>query len=100
MVCISSSMNDNVVVTIKYGAYEACGIVIYRTHRLEGLQNLLESEGHSVILSEIPYVRDIMEIWVRGEMIYRSEITELQFGGDGILDKKANEIVQRIREAC
>ncbi|CDS37446.1 expressed protein [Echinococcus multilocularis] len=55
--------------------------------------------GHTVKIEKIPNVRDILEVWLQDEKIYRCNIRELQFGGDGFLDKKAREISQKIKES-
>ncbi|VUZ49004.1 unnamed protein product [Hymenolepis diminuta] len=86
-------------IRLKYGAYEACGISLYRIQRLEGLINLLKLDGYNVLVEEIPLVRDVLEIWMMDEKMYTCNIKDLNFGGDGYLDIKAKEIHQKIRDS-
>lgn len=66
-------------VFIHHGPYETCGIVSYQTERLEGMQKLFKSKGHKVDLHEISD-RNSVELWVKGELIYKCSIKSLEFG--------------------
>ncbi|KAJ7324346.1 hypothetical protein JRQ81_017366 [Phrynocephalus forsythii] len=78
-------MPKNALVTIKYGPYRSCGVVEHRTFRLEGLQAVLEADGHRIILEEIPDWNEV-QLVVNGEMIFQCNINDLDFGGKGVLD--------------
>lgn len=76
----------------------SCGIVEHRTARLEGLQALLRSEGHTVEFVKTPD-RDDVELVVHGEIIYRCKIQALQYGGDGKLDPVCKEALAAVNKA-
>ncbi|CAH3174417.1 unnamed protein product [Porites evermanni] len=85
-------------VTVKFGPYMSCGIVEHRTARLEGLQALLRSEGHTVEFVKTPD-RDDVELVVHGETIYCCKIQNLQYGGDGKLDPICKEALTAVNKA-
>ncbi|KAL9961371.1 hypothetical protein ACROYT_G030295 [Oculina patagonica] len=85
-------------VTVKFGPYMSCGIVEHRTARLEGLQALLRSEGHTVEFTKTPD-RDDVELVVHGEIIYHCKIQDLQYGGDGKLDPICKEALVAVNKA-
>ncbi|CAH3141664.1 unnamed protein product [Pocillopora meandrina] len=85
-------------VTVKFGPYMSCGIVEHRTARLEGLQALLRSEGHTVEFFKTRD-RDDVELVVHGEIIYRCKIQTLQYGGDGKLDPICKEALAAVNKA-
>ncbi|XP_058968176.2 UPF0728 protein v1g117062 [Pocillopora verrucosa] len=85
-------------VTVKFGPYMSCGIVEHRTARLEGLQALLRSEGHTVEFVKTRD-RDDVELVVHGEIIYRCKIQTLQYGGDGKLDPICKEALTAVNKA-
>jgi len=44
---------------------------------------LLKSKGHRVELAEI-HDRNMVELWVKGELVYKCKITDLEFGKFGM----------------
>ncbi|GAB1602370.1 UPF0728 protein-like [Argonauta hians] len=91
-------MPANAHAIIHYGPYETCWTVIHQTKRLEGLQNVLTHNGHTVELLEIEDF-DAVQIWVNGEMVFKCQIQELNFGGDGWLDPLCLEAGTKVTEA-
>ncbi|XP_055517635.1 UPF0728 protein C10orf53 homolog [Leucoraja erinacea] len=85
-------------VTIRYGPYEANGVVDYRTWRLIGLQTMLDVEGHQWVLEQSPDW-NVVELVVRGEVVYTCNIKDLDFGGDGKLDPLCKAAVKAVRHA-
>ncbi|XP_041032005.1 UPF0728 protein C10orf53 homolog [Carcharodon carcharias] len=86
------------LVTIRYGPYESCGVVDYRTGRLQGLQAILEANGHRWILEQF-LDWDSVELIVNGESVFKCKITHLDFGGDGKLDPLCKEAVKAVNNA-
>nr|XP_005992480.1 PREDICTED: UPF0728 protein C10orf53 homolog [Latimeria chalumnae]XP_014341841.1 PREDICTED: UPF0728 protein C10orf53 homolog [Latimeria chalumnae] len=72
-------MPKKALVFIRYGPYESCGLVEYRTFRLQGLQTMLHKEGHRCVLQEI-LDWDTVELIVNGEKIFQCNIKNLEFG--------------------
>ncbi|ESP03788.1 hypothetical protein LOTGIDRAFT_156350 [Lottia gigantea] len=91
-------MPTNAKVLIHYGPYETCGIVIHREARLEGLQEVMEKDGHTVELVQMSD-RNRVEIWVNGELIFDCDIRDLDYGGDGDLDEKCHQALEAVRKA-
>ncbi|XP_064594629.1 UPF0728 protein-like [Liolophura sinensis] len=90
-------MPSNAKVFIHYGPYEACGLVHHRKTRLEGLDTVLTQDGHTVEKVEVPD-RNVVQLWVNGEMVFSCDIRDLDYGGDGDLDElchKARDAVQK-----
>ncbi|XP_059802681.1 UPF0728 protein C10orf53 homolog isoform X3 [Hypanus sabinus] len=85
-------------VTIRYGPYESCGVVDYRTSRLIGLKTMLEDNGHSWVEEQSPDW-NIVELVVNGEVVFTCNITDLDFGGDGKLDPLCKEATKLVRAA-
>ncbi|XP_034538004.1 UPF0728 protein C10orf53 homolog [Notolabrus celidotus] len=85
-------------VTICYGPYESCGIVKPRTLRLQGLQAALRARGHQCVLEETREW-NMVELVVHGEVAFRCDIKQLEFGGDGILDPVCTEAVNAVENA-
>ncbi|XP_051897624.1 UPF0728 protein C10orf53 homolog [Pristis pectinata] len=85
-------------VTIRYGPYESCGVVDYRTSRLIGLRTMLEASGHSWA-EEQSLDWNIVELVVSGAVVFTCNITDLDFGGDGKLDPLCKEAVKAVRTA-
>lgn len=85
-------------VTVNFGPYMSCGILEHRTARLEGLQALLRGEGHTVEFVKT-HDRDDVELVVHGEIVYRCKIQDLQYGGDGKLDRKCKEALEAVNKA-
>lgn len=46
---------------------------------LDLISELLKSNGHQVELSEI-LDRDAVELWVKGELVFKCKIADLEFG--------------------
>ncbi|KAI4891582.1 hypothetical protein NFI96_020976 [Prochilodus magdalenae] len=72
-------MPETLLVTIRYGPYESCGVVDHRTFRLEGLQAVLKDCGLSCVTEEIPDWNQV-ELVVNGECVYKCNIKDLEFG--------------------
>ncbi|XP_043911623.1 UPF0728 protein C10orf53 homolog [Protopterus annectens] len=87
-------MPQNALVTIRFGPYESSGLVEHRILRLQGLQAVLQADGHRCILEEITDWNTV-ELIVNGENIFHCNIKDLEFGGDGLLDP----LCQAAREA-
>jgi len=85
--------NYNII--IRYGPYLSCATIEHREDYLQGLQSVLTSAGHSVKLEKMED-RDIVELLVYGEVIYKCNIQSLVFGGDGKLDIKCDEALDAI----
>merc|ERR1711963_1031259 len=94
----SWTMPANAKVLIHYGPYEACGIVEHRGSRLEGLQKVLQGEGHSTTLETIKD-RNQVEIWVNGELVFKCDIRDLEYGGDGQLDPLCGKCAVAVKKA-
>ncbi|XP_007936878.1 UPF0728 protein C10orf53 homolog [Orycteropus afer afer] len=77
---------ENNVVYLRYGPYSALGLSVeHRTFRLQGLQAVLNEDGHKVVLEKIDD-RNVVELVVNGGVIFHCNINDLEFGGDGKLD--------------
>ncbi|XP_067937512.1 UPF0728 protein-like [Watersipora subatra] len=85
-------------VSVLYGPYSSCGVVTHRTDRLDGLQTLLKSNGHKVDLNEMAD-RNSVQLWVKGELVYQCSITDLEFGGDGLMDPLCSEALKAVDRA-
>jgi len=85
-------------VSVEYGPYEACGIVEHRTARLQGLQTQLTRSGHTVTLKTIPDW-NILRLVVNGERVFQCKVTDLDHGGDGLLNPFCAEAVQCVAKA-
>ncbi|EDO37318.1 predicted protein [Nematostella vectensis] len=85
-------------VTVMFGPYVSCGILQYKTARLEGLQELLLSDGHSVEFEKTED-RDDVELVVHGEIVFRCKIQDLQYGGDGKLDPTCHRALEAVQKA-
>jgi len=85
-------------VLLRYGPYESCGVVCHREERLEGMQNVLKKGGYAVSLDRFSDW-NIVELWVRGERVFKCDIRELDFGCDGFLDRLCSEALQRVSRA-
>ncbi|XP_048362611.1 UPF0728 protein C10orf53 homolog [Sphaerodactylus townsendi] len=91
-------MPENALVTLRYGPYRSCGVVEHRTFRLQGLQAVLQEDGHQVVLEEIPDWNDVQLI-VNGELVFQCNINDLDFGGDGKLDPLCEEARREVLNA-
>ncbi|XP_046352883.1 UPF0728 protein-like [Haliotis cracherodii] len=85
-------------VFIHYGPYEACGIVDHKESRLEGLRTVLRNDGHSSEMVQIDD-RNTVNIFVNGEQVYKCDIRDLDYGGDGGLDVLCKEALAAVRRA-
>lgn len=85
-------------VQIHYGPYEACGIVEHRPARLEGMQLMLERDSHTTELEQIKD-RNVVEVWVKGELVFSCDIRKLDYGGDGQLDLLCAEATRAVKKA-
>ncbi|XP_004465830.1 UPF0728 protein C10orf53 homolog [Dasypus novemcinctus] len=84
-------MPKRAVVHLRYGPYSSVGLSVeHRTFRLEGLQAVLMGDGHKVVLEKIGDW-DVVELMVNGEVVFRCNIKDLEFGGDGKLDPLCEE---------
>ncbi|KAM6104868.1 UPF0728 protein C10orf53 homolog [Pterocles gutturalis] len=59
---------------------------------------VLQSDGHQVILEEIPDWNAV-ELVVNGETVFRCNINDLDFGGDGKLDPLCEEARKAVLNA-
>ncbi|XP_014771662.1 UPF0728 protein [Octopus bimaculoides] len=91
-------MPKNARVFIHYGPYKSCWTVNYQTKRLEGLQNVLRKSGHTVELREI-LDWNAVQVWVNGELVFKCNIQDLDFGGDGWLDPLCSEAEDKVTKA-
>ncbi|KXJ27690.1 UPF0728 protein v1g117062 [Exaiptasia diaphana] len=85
-------------VTVRFGPYVSCGLLEHRTARLEGLQEMLLSDSHTVDFIKIPD-RDHVELVVHGEVVFTCKIQDLQYGGDGKLDPLCHKALEAVRKA-
>ncbi|XP_067876410.1 UPF0728 protein C10orf53 homolog [Heterodontus francisci] len=86
------------LVTIRHGPYESCGVVDYSTSRLQGLQAMLEANGHHWILEQF-LDWNTVELIVKGESVFKCNIIDLDFGGDGKLDPICKNAARAVRNA-
>ncbi|XP_075250361.1 UPF0728 protein-like [Convolutriloba macropyga] len=91
-------MPEKAKVHVFYGPYDCFGYVTFRESRLDGIRTLLEKHGHEVHFKRIED-RDRIRVVVNGETIFTCRIQELQFGGDGLLDQKCEDILQAVNSA-
>ncbi|XP_072050464.1 UPF0728 protein-like [Amphiura filiformis] len=91
-------MPKNATVTVNYGPYRACGVVEHRESRLDGLQALLSEDGHKVELQKIDDW-NVVELIVNGELVYKCDINELDYGSDGKLDNHCHAALEAVRKA-
>ena len=91
-------MPENALVTVEYGPYEACGVVEYRTSRLQGLETQLTRKGHQVVRKEIKDW-NVVRLIVNGEIVFNCKIQDLDYGGDGELDKLCLDAVSCVDDA-
>nr|P0C921.1 RecName: Full=UPF0728 protein C10orf53 homolog [Xenopus tropicalis] len=92
-------MPEKALVTLRFGPYSSSsGLVDHRVSRLQGLRAVLVSDGHQVILEEI-LDRNTVELIVNGELVFRCNIKELDFGGDGQLDPLCEEARKAVKDA-
>ncbi|XP_067408574.1 UPF0728 protein C10orf53 homolog [Emydura macquarii macquarii] len=83
-------MPARALVTLRFGPYRSCGVLQHRSFRLQGLQAVLQADGHQLILEEIPDWNNV-ELIVNGETVFQCNINDLDFGGDGKLDPLCEE---------
>ncbi|XP_039272787.2 UPF0728 protein-like [Styela clava] len=95
---MSAEMPKNAHVVVQYGPYEACGVVESRTSRLAGLEAQLTSNGHTIELQEVPDW-NVVRLIVNGENVYKCDIKELDYGGDGKLDPLCLQAVAAVLKA-
>ncbi|XP_050815095.1 UPF0728 protein C10orf53 homolog isoform X3 [Gopherus flavomarginatus] len=67
------------LVTLRFGPYRSCGVLEHRPFRLQGLQAVLQAEGHQLILEKIPDWNNV-ELIVNGETVFECNINDLDFG--------------------
>ncbi|XP_040178387.1 UPF0728 protein C10orf53 homolog [Rana temporaria] len=92
-------MPEKALITVRYGPYSNCsGVLRHSLSRLEGLRAVLASDGHSVVLEEIPD-RNAVELVVNGETVFQCNIKDLDFGGDGLLDPLCEDARQAVMKA-
>lgn len=85
-------------VLISYGPYVSCHTVSYTVDRLDGLQYVLKNDGHTVSLQKSDE-RNIVELIVHEEVVFRCKIQDLDFGGDGKLDPLCAEALAAVQKA-
>ncbi|XP_028460177.1 UPF0728 protein C10orf53 homolog [Perca flavescens] len=91
-------MPKNARVTLCNGPYESSGVVEHRNFRLQGLQAALTARGHQCVLEDTPEW-NMVELVVNGEVVFRCNIKQLEFGGDGQLDPVCKEAVDAVENA-
>ncbi|KAG5831157.1 UPF0728 protein C10orf53 homolog [Anguilla rostrata] len=91
-------MPPNSLVIVRYGPYESCGTVEYRTFRLEGLEAALTEDGHRCVLEKIQDWNKV-ELVVNGECVFACNIRDLEFGGDGRLDPLCQDAKSAVKDA-
>ncbi|KAM8806439.1 UPF0728 protein C10orf53 homolog [Eudromia elegans] len=86
-------------VTVRHGpARGRCGAPRNGAWRLQGLQAVLKADGHEVTLEDIPDWNAV-ELIVNGETVFRCNINDLDFGGDGKLDPLCEEARKAVLNA-
>ncbi|XP_026873241.2 UPF0728 protein C10orf53 homolog [Electrophorus electricus] len=85
-------------IIVRYGPYESCGIVEHRTFRLEGLQATLKECGYIWVLEKTSEWNQL-ELMINGECVYKCNINDLEFGGDGRLDPLCQDAIDTVRSA-
>ncbi|XP_025898874.1 UPF0728 protein C10orf53 homolog [Nothoprocta perdicaria] len=86
-------------VTVRHGpARSRRGAPRNGVWRLRGLRAVLEADGHEVTLEEIPDWNTV-ELIVNGEIVFRCDINDLDFGGDGKLDPLCEEARKAVLNA-
>ncbi|KAI4550090.1 hypothetical protein MJT46_018816 [Ovis ammon polii x Ovis aries] len=74
------AMPKNAQVIVRYGPYSSIGLSVeHRTYRLEGLLAVLAEDGHQVLLEKIEDW-NVVELMVNGEVVFRCNIKDLEFG--------------------
>ncbi|XP_041425946.1 UPF0728 protein C10orf53 homolog [Xenopus laevis] len=92
-------MPEKALVTLRFGPYSSSsGLVDHRVSRLQGLRAVLVSNGHQVILEEM-LDWNTVELIVNGELVFRCNIKDLDFGGDGQLDPLCEEARKAVQNA-
>ncbi|XP_031161928.1 UPF0728 protein C10orf53 homolog [Sander lucioperca] len=91
-------MPKNARVTLCNGPYESNGVVEHRNFRLQGLQAALTARGHQCVLEDTREW-NMVELVVNGEVVFRCNIKQLEFGGDGQLDPVCKEAVNAVENA-
>eukprot|EP00795_Rhopilema_esculentum_P008639 gene8638-14654_t len=85
-------------VIIRYGPYQSCHLVKHTEDRLDGLQYILKEDGHSVsVLNSEEW--NVVELIVHEEVVFRCQIQELDFGGDGKLDPLCLQALAAVQKA-
>uniref|UniRef100_A0AAV2JMW8 Choline O-acetyltransferase n=1 Tax=Knipowitschia caucasica TaxID=637954 RepID=A0AAV2JMW8_KNICA len=85
------------LVTMMYGPYEACGQVLHRTSRLQGMRSALATHGHQCVQQETREWNRV-ELMVKGRIVFSCDIRDLLFGGDGQLDPLCAQAVQAVED--
>ncbi|XP_010287293.1 PREDICTED: LOW QUALITY PROTEIN: UPF0728 protein C10orf53 homolog [Phaethon lepturus] len=60
---------------------------------------VLQADGHQLILEEIPYMWNAVELVVSGETVFHYNINDLDLGGDGKLDLLCEEARKAVLNA-
>jgi len=74
-------------VYIEYGPYNLNGIAEYRLERLEGLQIFLKKRGHKIAELREKKNWNNVSVIVNEQTVFECKLDELEFEGDGELDK-------------
>uniref|UniRef100_A0A8B9QRQ5 Uncharacterized protein n=1 Tax=Apteryx owenii TaxID=8824 RepID=A0A8B9QRQ5_APTOW len=72
--------------------------ILYCSVLLCSFAAVLEADGHELTLEEIPDWNTV-EIIVNGETVFRCNISDLDFGGDGKLDPLCEEARKAVLNA-
>ena len=95
MYVCDATMPEHANVTLEYGPYEACGVVEYRDSRLQGLETQLTRKGHAVA-RRLTKDWDVVRLVVNGELVFSCNIKDLDYGGDGELDRLCIDAVRAV----
>lgn len=86
-------------VIVEYGPYKSNGIVDYKEDRLIGLKKYLEKRGHKVIETKRSKNWNNVNIFVNEQNVFKCNINDLEFAGDGELDPLVIEAEKQITNA-
>ncbi|OPJ84612.1 hypothetical protein AV530_015968 [Patagioenas fasciata monilis] len=86
------------LVTVRHGPARSRGLPRNGASRLQGLRAVLQADGHQLVMEEIPDWNSV-ELVVNGETVFRCNINDLDFGGDGKLDPLCEEARKAVLNA-
>ncbi|XP_065698994.1 UPF0728 protein C10orf53 homolog [Patagioenas fasciata] len=86
------------LVTVRHVPARSRGLPRNGASRLQGLRAVLQADGHQLVMEEIPDWNSV-ELVVNGETVFRCNINDLDFGGDGKLDPLCEEARKAVLNA-